>query len=116
SITEPDDFALRSHGFNREDVVRRHSILEAMRTAGIFGNVTADAARHLARWIRRVIQTVGRSGLRDMKIDNAGLYNGDSILHINRENPIHGLQLDDDAAFNRQRSPAQACACPARKK
>src|SRR5262249_41660094 len=64
-------------------------------------------ARHLARRIRRVVQAMRRSGLRYMKVHDAGLDHGDPILNVNREYSIHPLELDDDSTLNRQCTAAQ---------
>src|SRR5690242_6400278 len=79
-----------------------------MRTAGIFRYVTSDAACHLARWVRRVVQAVWRGGLRNVQIDDAGLHNRDSIFGIDRKNAVHPLKLDDDPALHCYGTSAQA--------
>jgi hypothetical protein len=46
--------------------------------------------------------------LRDVEIHNARLNDCDSILYIDGDDAIHPLKLNDDTAFNRQRSTAQS--------
>jgi hypothetical protein len=41
-------------------------------------------------------------------VHDAGLDDSDSILHIDGENLVHPLHLNNDAAFRRQRAPAQS--------
>ena len=97
------------HRFNRENVIRRHAVLQAVRAAGVLRNVTADAAGHLARRIRRVVQTERRGRLRDVEVHDTGLHDRDAILDIDRQDPVHPLHLDDDPAFGRHGAAAEAC-------
>src|SRR5207248_1061525 len=62
------------------------------------------------------IQTQWGCRLRDMQIDDARLHDGKAILHIDGENPIHLLQLDDDSTFRSHRTAAQSRSCTARQK
>src|SRR5262249_60544085 len=53
------DFAVRKQDAQREDVVRRHAVLQTVRTAGILGDIAADRARSLTRRVGCVVKPVG---------------------------------------------------------
>src|SRR5207244_7128628 len=57
-IAKTDDFTFSGYGLDRQDMIGRHSILQAMRSSRILRDVSADTARHLTRRIRRVVQAV----------------------------------------------------------
>ena len=70
------------------DVVHREPVLEAMHTAGIFRDVAADGARNLARWIGRVIETLGRDGFADRQVCHTRLRDDNAIGVIDLEDAI----------------------------
>jgi hypothetical protein len=51
-----------------------------------------------------------------MKIHDSGLYYRNPVIRIDRQNPVHPLKLDDDAAFHGDCSAAQTRASSARDK
>ena len=62
-----DHFARGEHGLDAEHVVGGHAVFQAMRAAGVEGDVAADGADRLAGRIGRVVQPVRRGGLRHLQ-------------------------------------------------
>ena len=54
----PDDAAVGQDDLQTENVIRGHAVLEAVRAAGILGDVAADGAGFLARRIGREEEAV----------------------------------------------------------
>ena len=59
-----NEFAARQHDLKRQHMIRRHAISERMRPAGIFGDVAANRASLLARWIGGEMQLKMLNGKR----------------------------------------------------
>src|SRR5213079_1188081 len=53
-----------------------------MRPAGVLGDISADTAGHLTRRIRRIVQPVRSSSLRDVEIDDAWLNHCKAVLKV----------------------------------
>src|SRR5579883_800651 len=51
-----------------------------------------------------------------MQVDDTRLNDRDSIVRVDRQNPIHSLQFDDNPTLDRERATAQPGACAARQK
>ena len=77
--TQGGDAAIGQNNLHGEDVVARHAVLQAVHTAGVFGDVAADAASHLAGRIRRVIEAIPRHRAGDPAVDHPGL-NRDALV------------------------------------
>ena len=92
----------------------RKAVLQAMRPAGIFGDVSTDAADRLRGRIGSVEIFLLRDAPGDVQIDDPGFDNHASIREINFKDTIHPRQADDDTVFNGERPAAQACARSAR--
>ena len=60
---ELDQLAVGQHDLEAEHVVDGEAVLEAVRAAGVLGDVAADRADLLARRIGRVVEAVRRDGL-----------------------------------------------------
>ena len=104
------DFAIGQDQFQAGHVIRRHAVGKRVRPAGIFGNVSADRARSLARRIGREIQAQMLDGAREVEIHDAGLNDGAQICRVDFENAIHARKSDDDAAVARDRSSGKSRA------
>jgi hypothetical protein len=70
------DLAGGEHSFEAEDVIGRHAVFEAVGAAGVEGHVAADRANRLTGRIWGVIETVGRGGGGDSKIDDSRFNDG----------------------------------------
>src|ERR1700723_1202490 len=87
-----------------------------MRTAGVFGDISTDAAYRLRRWIGSVEISVRSHTLRDISIDDARLRDHARVRQVDFEDAIHAGQADDDPFVYRQRTAAQPRARSARDK
>ena len=114
AAAERDHLAGRQHGAQAEHVIERHPVLEAVRAAGIEGDVAADRADRLARRIGRVVQAVLLGRERHVEIEHAGLHHGDPIDRIDLEDAIQPVQRDDDPIGVRHGAAGEAGAAAAR--
>src|SRR3984885_8248697 len=106
--------AVWKYDFESEHMRRGESVLEAMRAAGIFGNIAADAAHRLRRRIGRVEIFLRQNAAGDIEIYYAWFDDDARIRNIDFENAIHSRQADHDSIFDGKRAAAEACARTAR--
>ena len=66
-----DDRAVGQHHLELDDVVGGDAVLEAVRPAGVLGDVAADGAGRLARGVGDVVQAERRHGLGEPGVDHA---------------------------------------------
>jgi len=104
---EVDKRAIGENDFEAEDVRGGETVLEAVRAAGIFGDVAADAARGLRRGIGRVEIALRLDAAGDVKIDDAGLDDDAGVLEIDCEDAVHAREADDDPVFDGHRAAAE---------
>ena len=107
---EVDERAVGENDFEAEDVRGGEAVFEAMRAAGIFGDVAADAARGLRRGIGRVEIALRLDAGGDVEIDDAGLDDDAGVGEIDFEDAVHAREADDDAVFDGHRAAAEAGA------
>ena len=69
-----EDFAAIVHDFEREHVIDRRAVGEAVRTAGIRRDVAADRRDLLRRRIGGVEEPARRDVAREIEVDQAGLH------------------------------------------
>ena len=86
------------------------AIFEAMRAAGVFGDVAADAARGLRGRIGGVEIALGEDASGDVEIEDAGLDGDAGVGEIDFEDAVHAREADDDAVFHGERAAAEAGA------
>ena len=91
-----------------EHVVHGEAVLQAVRAAGVLGDVAADRADLLARGIGRVVVTERRHLPGDLEVGHAGFDGHAAVGDVDVEHAIQPRQRDDDAAGHRQRSARQA--------
>src|SRR6202041_2489950 len=70
---EMHERAVGKNNFQSKNMCRCKSVFQAMRAARIFGDVSADAAHRLRRWIGRVEILVRQNAAGDIEIYYAGL-------------------------------------------
>ena len=70
---EPDDGRVGQHDLELDDVIGGDAVLEAVRPAGVLGDVAADGAGRLAGGIGDVVQAVRRDRLGEPRVHHAGL-------------------------------------------
>src|SRR5262245_25443179 len=68
--------------FDAKHMVRGHAVLEAMCSARVKSHVATNRANRLAGWVRRIVQAVSRSGFSNLRVDDSGLDNSDSLVRI----------------------------------
>jgi hypothetical protein len=105
---EPCDFARWQNDFAAEDVRDGEAVLQAVRSTGVFGEVAADGADALRRWIRSVEEACGFDSLCDLRVRYSGFDGDAGVVEVDCEDAVHARERDDDAAFLRERSSAEA--------
>ena len=95
-------------------MVRGEAVLQAVRAAGVLGDVAADRADLLARRIGRVEVAVRRDRTRDVEVRDAGLDDDAPALEVDLEDAVHAGERDDDAARDRRRASREPRAGAAR--
>jgi hypothetical protein len=108
----PADRHLRAVGQDRvqpHDVVRREAVLEAVRTAGVLGDVAADRAHDLAARVGRV-EVRRRDGRADLGVRHTGFHHDAPVLEVDLEHALHAAQDDHDPLRDGQGAAAQAAA------
>ena len=107
-----DQLAVRQHRLDAEHVVHGEAVLQAVRAAGVLGDVAADRADLLARRIRRVVVAERRDLSRDLEVGDARLDRDAPIRDVDLEHAIQPSQRDDDAAAGGSAPPDSPVPCP----
>ena len=89
------------------------AVLEAVRSAGVFGEVAADGADDLRGGVGRVEEAGAADELGDLRVGDAGFDGDESVLEIDGGDAVHAREADDDAAGRGERATAEAGACAA---
>src|SRR5690242_10285006 len=92
------------------------AVLETMRAARVFRDVSADRADGLRGGIGGIEVAIRRDALRDDGVDHARLNDDAGIGKIDFENLREAREADDDATFGGQRAATQSGARSARDK
>ena len=106
--TELHDLPVRQHERQAGDVVDGESVLQAVRAAGVLGDVAADRAHLLARGIGRVEEPVGGDRARDVEVRDAGLDDDALARQVDLEDPVHAGERHDDASCHRRRAAGES--------
>ena len=85
-------------------MVHGEAVLQAVRAAGVLGDVAADRADLLARGVGRVEEAVLRDGPGDVEVGDAGLDDDALAVEVDLEDPVHSRERDHDPARDRSRS------------
>ena len=107
--TELDHLAVGQHDLQPDHVVGGEAVLEAVRAAGVLGDVAADRADDLAGRVGRV-EEVGADRGRDGRVGDARLDADPSVVEVDLEDPGEPGQHDEHAVGDRQRAAGQAGA------
>jgi hypothetical protein len=108
--------AIREHDFHPEDVMNGEAVLEAVRAAGIFGDIPADGTHLLTRRIGRVVEAVRRDLSCNLQIRDARLNGDTAIRDVHIEHPIEPREPDKDTTGNRHGAAGQPAAVATRDK
>ena len=111
---EHGHLSVREHDLDGEHVRARDARREAVRTAGVRGDVAADRARLLGRRIGGVVQPQVAHGAGEIEVQDAGLDPGDTRDRVDVEHAVHLRRDDHDRIAQRRRAAGQAGAAPAR--
>src|SRR5262245_14109897 len=97
-------------------MVHGEAVLQAVCAAGVLGDVAADRADLLARWIRSVVEAIRRDLPRELEIGDARLGGDPTIRNVDVEDAIQTRKTNDQPAGNRQRAARQPAAMATRHK
>src|SRR4051794_41000470 len=95
-------------------MIRRDSVFERMRPAGVLRNVAADGTSALAAGIRSIVEAVLLHCFRQINIDASGLGNEAAVLGINLDYLVHPNGRNNDTAARRGRAAGEPGTCAAR--
>ena len=99
---ELHQLAVGQDRFDAEHVVHGEAVLQAVRAAGVLGDVAADRADLLARRIGRVVVAERRHLPRDLEVGDAGLDRDALVGDVDVEHAVEPRQRDHE----RRRRPA----------
>ena len=99
---ELDHLAVGQDDRRPGDVMGGEAVLQAVRAAGVLGDVAADRADLLARRIGGVEVAVRRDRARDVEVRDAGLHDHAPALDVDLEDCVHAGERDDDTACDRR--------------
>ena len=110
---EGDHLAVGQHDLEPGDVVGGEPVLEAVRAAGVLGDVAADRAHDLARRVGRV-EEVRRDGGGDGDVRDAGFHADAAVVEVDVQDAGEPGQHDEHAVGHRQGPAGQPGAGAAR--
>ena len=102
------DLPGRQHELDGENVVRRHAVLEGMRSARVLGDVASDRARGLARGIGREDQARLLDRARDPQVHDSGLRGHAAIPDVDRLDALQPARADHHRRPDRKGSSREA--------
>ena len=111
---EVHDLAVRQHDLRAHHVVDGEAVLEAVRAAGVLGDVAADAADLLRARVGRVRLVVRRGLPGHPQVDDAGLDDDALVVGPDVDDAAQPRQHEQHAVGHRQRAAGQPGAGPAR--
>ena len=104
------DAPVRQHDLDGQDVHGRDTLGQAVRSAGVGGDVPAHRAALLAGGIRRVVHAVGGQEPAQIGVQHAGLHPRLPRVEIDGEDAVHLRRHDHERAVERDGSSGQAGA------
>ena len=111
--TGVDDLARGEHDLEPDDVVAGDAVADAAQTAGVGGDVAADAGDLVRRRVGWVEEAVFGHGPFEVAVEHARLHAGHAVGGVDRQHRVHAVQREDDAAVDRVGAAAQSGARPA---
>ncbi len=108
---ELDELPVGKHDLRARDVVDREAVLEAVRPAGVLGDVPADRADLLARRVGCVEEAVRRDRAGDVEVRDARLDDDAPALDVDLDDPVHPRERDHhpvgDGEASARRAPSR---------
>ena len=104
---DPHDLAIDQHEFEAEHVVGGQTVLQAMHTAGILGDIPTNAASDLAGRIGCVIIAVVVNRVADRKVGDPRLDHGAAIVVVDFQDAIEFAETEQNAILERQGAAGQ---------
>jgi hypothetical protein len=111
---ERHDLPRGQHELDREHVVRRDAVLQGVRPPGVLGDVAADRAGRLARWVGREEEAIALDRARDPEVHDACLCGDAAVAHVDQLDLLETARPDDDRRPDRKGSTREAGAGSAR--
>ncbi len=102
-----EDLAVHHDNADALQIIHGHAVFQTMRTAGVGADIAGKRAGKLARRIGRVEEALGRGGLRDADIGDAGLDAGDAIDGVDFQHAVHARDAEHDRILQRQGTAAE---------
>ena len=93
-IAKDDDLTVRQDRGQRVNMVEHHAILEAVRAAGVFGDIAADGAGGLTRRVGGEVQAMPGDGTADDAVHRPRLDDRARVVDVDVENLRQALQAD----------------------
>ncbi len=112
--TDPANLAVWIDHFEPEYVIRGYTVLEAMRTARVLGDVATNGAGALARRVGSKEIPSGFDPIAQLEIDDTWLDQRHPVVVIDIEDIRHTRERDNDAPTLRNRSAGETGAGSAR--
>ncbi len=110
---EMDHLAVGKNRLDAQDVMNGEPVFQAVRAAGIFGDVAADRANQLTRRIGRVVVAMRRHASGHIEVDHTRL-DGDALIgNVDVDDAVQPREPDEHAIGARKRAAGQA-RCRAR--
>ena len=86
---ELDDFALRRDELRADHVIGGEAVLQAVRPAGVLGQVAADRAHLLARRVGRIVVAVRCHRPGDLEVGHPRFHGHAPVGDIDVDHPVH---------------------------
>ena len=110
-----DNFPVRQNHSEPEHIIPRDAVFQAARTAGIRGDVPADAAVLQARGVGGIEQPLAPRGILQLPCDNTRLDHRHEVGSVYFEDALHAVEAKDDPASDRGAAAHIAIASAARR-
>ena len=108
SAANVQHLTFNGHEFHAEQVIRRHAVFQAMRTAGIHHHIAANHAGQLRRRIGRIEKPISLHRLGDADIRDASAHHRIAIRKIDFMNGVEPHETHDNRISQRQRTTGKA--------
>src|SRR5690348_1420778 len=97
-------FSTEQRQLHAEQIVRGDSVFEAVKTAGVFGDVSPDRASNLTGGIWGIVEAVRLDRSGDREIGNAWLGHDAAVFEIDLDDTAHPRKAEQDPVGTRQGS------------